>query len=148
MSLKKRIAAQLTERIKAKDVVGKSTLRMLVAAVKNREIETGSELDDQETMRVIARQASQRREAIRLYEQGGRRDLVLKEEAELDILMSFMPEQLSEEGIGRVVVGVIEEIDATGMQDMGRVMKTVMAKLAGSADGKLVNEIVKNQLSA
>jgi len=148
MSLKKRITAQLTERIKAKDVVGKSTLRLLLAAVKNREIEIGGELDDQETLRVIGRQLNQRREAIRLYEQGGRRDLVVKEEAELDILMAFMPEQLSEEGISQVVTAVIEEVAATGMKDMGRVMKTVMAKLAGSADGKLVNEIVKKQLSA
>jgi uncharacterized protein YqeY len=147
MSLKKRIVVQLTERIKAKDVVGKSTLRLLLAAVKNREIETGSELDDQETLRVIARQANQRREAIRLYEQGGRRDLVDKEVAELDILMSFMPEQLSEEAISQVVAGSIEEIAAKGVKDMGRVMKAVMAKLAGSADGKLVNEIVKKQLS-
>ena len=106
MSLKKRIVVQLTERIKAKDGVGKSTLRLLLAAVKNREIETGNELDDQETLRVIARQANQRREA-----------------------------------------GAIEEIAAKGMKDMGRVMKAVMAKLAGSADGKLVNEIVKKQLS-
>jgi len=148
MSLKKRITAQLTERIKAKDVVGKSTLRLLLAAVKNREIEIGGELDDQETLRVIGRQLNQRREAIRLYEQGGRRDLVVKEAAELDILMAFMPEQLSEEGISQVVTAVIEEVAATGMKDMGRVMKTVMAKLAGSADGKLVNEIVKKQLSA
>jgi uncharacterized protein YqeY len=148
MSLKKRIALQLTDRIKAKDVVGKSTLRLLLAAMKNREIEIGDELDDQETLQVIARQANQRREAIRLYEQGGRRDLVVKEEAELDILMSFMPEQLSEEGISQVVAAVIEEVAATGMKDMGRVMKAAMTKLAVSADGRLVNQIVKKQLSA
>jgi uncharacterized protein YqeY len=147
MSLKKRIVDQLTKSIKAKDVVGKNTLRMLLAAVKNREVEVRGELDDQEMVQVIRRQVNQHRDSIQMYEDGGRGDLVDQEQQELDLLLSFLPEQPSESSIHQIVADVIGEVSATGMKDMGRVMKAVMARLAGSADGKLVNEIVKKHLN-
>lgn len=148
MSLKETISQQLTAATKAKDAVRMSTLRMLRAAIKNREVELRAELKDPEILRVIGTQVKQHRDSIRQYGDAGRRDLVKREEEELGILMSFMPEQLSEAAVTEVVAGVIQELDAKDMKDMGRVMKTAMAKLAGSADGKMVSEIVKKKLTA
>ncbi len=146
MSLKKTILQQQTAATKAKDSVRLNTLRMLRAAIKNREVELRAELDDREILRVVRTQIKQHRDSMRQYKDGGRNDLADKEEQELAILMSFMPEQASEEAIARIVVQVIEELDAKDMKDMGRVMKTLMDKLAGSADGKVVSDIVKKQL--
>lgn len=148
MSLKETILQQQTEATKAKDSVRLNTLRMLRAAIKNREVELRAELEDQEILRVIHTQIKQHRDSIRQYKEGGRNDLADKEEQELAILMSYMPEQLSEEAITRIVIQVIEELDAKEMKDIGRVMKTLMAKLAGLADGKVVSEIARSQLSS
>jgi uncharacterized protein YqeY len=147
MSLKKTILEQLTTATKAKDSVRMNTLRMLRAAIKNREVELRTELEDQEILRVIRTQIKQHRDSIRHYKEGGRSDLEQKEEQELAILMSFMPEQLSQEAITKLVTRVIEEVDAKDMRDMGKVMKSIMATVAGSADGKVVSEIVRKQLS-
>jgi hypothetical protein len=146
MSLKETIAQQLAGATKAKDAVRMNTLRMLRAAIKNREVELRAELKDEEILRVIGTQVKQRKESIRQYEEGGRGDLSKKEGEELEILMSFMPEQISEEAVSKVVTEIIEELEAKDMKDMGRVMKAAMAKFAGSADGKLVNEIVRKEL--
>lgn len=148
MSLKETILQQQNAATKAKDAVQMNTLRMLRAAIKNREVELRAELEDPEILRVIHTQIKQHRESIRQYKEGGRHDLVKKEEQELLILMSFMPEQLSEEAITRTVTGVIEELGATDMRDMGRVMKMLMTKLADSADGKVVSEIARKQLGS
>lgn len=148
MSLKETIFQQQTAATKAKDAVQINTLRMLRAAIKNREVELRGELEDPEVLRVVGTQIKQHRESIRQYKEGGRDDLVKKEEQELSILMSFMPEQLSEEAIAQAVTRVIEELGATDMKDIGRVMKTLMAELAGSADGKVVSEIARKQLSS
>lgn len=147
MFLKETIAQQLAGATKAKDAVRMNTLRMLRAAIKNREVELRAELEDEEILRVIGSQIKQRKESIRQYEEGGRTDLAKKEEDERDILMSLMPEQMSEEQVTRMVLEIIEELDAKEIKDMGRVMKAAMAKFAGSADGKMVNEIVKRNLS-
>ena len=147
MSLKKTIAEQLADATKARDAVRMDTLRMLRAAIKNREVELRAELEDGEILRVIGTQIKQRRESVRQYEDAGRGDLAAKEAEELTILMSFMPEQMSEEVVNRAVVAIIHELGAKDMKDMGRVMKAAMAKFAGSADGKMVNEIVKRELS-
>ena len=149
MSLNQRIIQELKAATKAKDAVRMNTLRMLRAAIKNREIELRTELEDQEILRVIRTQVKQHRDSIRHFKEAGRSDLTKKEEQELTILMSFMPEQLSEEAIAQMVAQVIEELGAKDMADMGRVMKRLMGgKLASSADGKLVNEIVRKQLSS
>ena len=147
MSLKKTILRQLTEATKAKDAIRMNTLRMLRAAIKNREVELRTELQDQEILRLIRTQVKQHKDSIRLFKEGNRHDLAEKEEDELAILMSFMPEQLSEEAIGQMVTRAIEELDAKGMRDMGRVMKRLMSELGGSADGKIVSEIVRSLLS-
>jgi uncharacterized protein YqeY len=148
MSLQETIQNQLIVATKERDAVRVSTLRMLRAAIKNREVELQTELDDQEVLRLIRTQIKQRKEAIRQFKEGGRDDLVNKEEQELAVLMSFMPEQLSPEAINNVITAVIQELDARDMKDMGRVMKTVMGQLADAADGKVVSEIVRSQLSS
>lgn len=147
MSIKETIAQQLAEATKAKDGVRMNTLRMLRAAIKNREVEVRGELEDGEILRVIGSQIKQRKESIRQYEEAQRTDLSKKEGEELEILMSFMPEQISEDAVKRVVTEIIEELDAKDVKDMGRVMKAAMARFAGSADGKMVNEIVREELS-
>ena len=148
MPLKETILQQQTAATKAKDVVQINTLRTLRAAIKNREVEVRAELEDEEVVRVIRTQIKQRRESIRQYKEGGRSDLVDKEEQELSILMSFMPEQLSEEAITRTVTRVIKEIGAKDMKDIGRVMKALMAELSDSADGQVVNEIARKLLGS
>jgi uncharacterized protein YqeY len=147
MSLKETIADQLAGATKARDTVRMNTLRMLRAAMKNREVELRAELKDAEVLRIIGSQIKQRKESMRQYEEGGRMDLANKEGEELEILMSFMPEQISEEAVHRIVIEIIEELDAKDMKDMGNVMKAAMARLAGSADGKMVNDIVRKALS-
>lgn len=147
MSLKKTIMDQLMASTKARDAVRMNTLRMLRAAIKNREVELRTELDDQEILGVIRTQVKQHKDSIRYYKEGGRNDLEKKEEEELAILMSFMPEQLSEEAIAKMVTQVIEDVDAKDMRDMGKVMKLLMAKVAGLADGKVVSEIVRKHLN-
>jgi hypothetical protein len=147
MSLKETIAQQLAGATKAKDAVRMNTLRMLRASIKNREVELRAELEDVEILRVIGSQIKQRKESMRQFEEAGRTDLVNKEGEELEILMSFMPEQLSEQAVKMAVIEIIEELNAEDIKDMGRVMKAAMARFAGSADGKMVNEIVRKELS-
>jgi uncharacterized protein YqeY len=147
MSLQETIQNQLILATKEKDAIRVSTLRMLRAAIKNRAVELRADLDDQEILRLIRTQIKQRKESIHQFKEGGRDDLVNKEEQELAVLMSFMPEQLSREAINNLVTAVIQELGAKDMKDMGRVMKTVMGQLAGGADGKLVNEMVRKRLS-
>lgn len=147
MSLEEKLFSELAQAMKQKNSLRVNTLRLLKAAIKNRQVELQRKLEDNEILRVIGTQVKQRRDAIRKFHEGGRNDLVSKEEAELAILMSFLPEQLSPEAISQEVTSVIEELGAKDMKDMGRVMKAVMAKLAASADGRLVNEIVRKHLS-
>jgi uncharacterized protein YqeY len=147
MSLEEKLFSELAQAMKQKNSLRVNTLRLLKAAIKNRQVELQRKLEDNEILRVIGTQVKQRRDAIRQFHEGGRKDLVSKEEAELAILMSFLPEQLSPEAISQEVTSVIEELGAKDMKDMGRVMKAVMAKLAASADGRLVNEIVRKHLS-
>jgi hypothetical protein len=147
MSLEEKLFSELAQAMKQKNSLRVNTLRLLKAAIKNRQVELQRKLEDNEILRVIGTQVKQRRDAIRQFHEGGRNDLVSKEEAELAILMSFLPEQLSPEAISQEVTSVIEELGAKDMKDMGRVMKAVMAKLAASADGRLVNEIVRKHLS-
>lgn len=146
MSLEEELVGQLRQAMKEKDNLRVNTLRLLKAAIKNREVELQRKLEDDEISRLIRTQVKQHEDAIRQFHEGGRNDLVSKEQAELAILMSFLPQQLSPEAISQEVAVVIRELGAESIKDMGRVMKTVMAKLAGSADGRLVNEIVRKQL--
>jgi uncharacterized protein YqeY len=124
-----------------------SVLRMLKNALKNAEIAKKEELTEGEILNVLDKQAKQRQDAIEQFTGGGRADLADKEKAELELIQSYLPEKMSESELEEVVVKTIEELGATSMADMGKVMKEVMAKTAGQADGKAVSEKVKQKLS-
>lgn len=146
MSLIELINTDLVEAQKKQDAVVVSTLRMLLAAVKNAQIAKGAELSDNEILEQITKSAKQHRESIDAYEKGGRSDLVEKENAELSVLGKFLPEQMSEEEISRIVDEVIASMGAKGAGDMGHVMGGVMAKVKGQADGNVVSSVVRSKL--
>ncbi|MFP3869478.1 MAG: GatB/YqeY domain-containing protein [Syntrophobacteria bacterium] len=148
MSLQEEIAAALKDAMRVKDELRVSSLRLLLTAMKKREKEVCRSLEDTEVMSVISSQIKQRREAIEQYRTAGREDLARVEESELQVLQDFMPEQLSEEELARVVDEIIAELGATGMKDMGTVMKAAMSRLAGRADGKAINSLVRARLSS
>ncbi len=124
-----------------------STLRLLLSEIKNAEIAKGSELEDQEIISIIQREVKKRKEAAQGFRLGGREEGALKEEAELAILQSYLPEQLSNEELTKIVDEVINELGATSREDMGRVIGAVMAKVTGKAGGEVVSALVKEKLS-
>jgi uncharacterized protein YqeY len=136
----------MKDAMKARDEVRLSTIRLVRSAVRNREIDLKREMGDQEVIETISSLVKQRRESIRLFAEAGRDDLVAKEERELAILLTFLPQQLSREEVAELVVRVIGECGAQGGKDMGRVMKALMPHVAGRADGKLVSDVVKEKL--
>ncbi|HEX9080050.1 MAG TPA: GatB/YqeY domain-containing protein [Desulfuromonadaceae bacterium] len=147
MTLKEQLDDAMKQAMKARDDLRLSAVRMIRSQVKNREIEQKHDLDDQGVIEVISTLVKQRRESIRLYQEGNRQDLVDKEEAELAVLLGFLPAQLSPGEIGELVSRVIDETGAQGIRDMGKVMKALAPLTSGRADGKTVSEIVKQQLS-
>ena len=147
--LNKQIVADLTAAMKAQDANRTSTLRMVKAAMMNRQIEKGSELDDDEMQKLLRSLVKQRRDSIEQYEKAGRQELVDKEKAEIGVIETYLPQAASREEIEQAVAAAIAETGATSMKDMGGVMKTVQAALAGkNADGRLISEVVKAKLSA
>jgi hypothetical protein len=147
MSLKQQIIADLTASMKAQDAPRTSTLRMVKAAVMNREIEKGGELDDEEMMKLLRSLVKQRRDSIEQYEKGGRPELADKEKTEIDVIEAYLPQATSREEIEAAVAAVISETGAGSMKDMGKVMKAVQAALSGkNADGRTISEMVKAKL--
>ena len=147
MSLQEQISAALKDAMRARDEVKMSTLRLVLTAIKKREKEARSLLEDQEVISVITSQIKQRRESIEQYRKAGREDLAQTEENELQILQGYMPEQVSEEEISNTLDEIIAEVSAVSMKDMGKVMKAAMARLAGKAEGGAINAMVKAKLS-
>ena len=149
MSLKQQIISDMTAAMKAQDSVRTSTLRMLKAAITNREKEGGGELTDEEVQKLLRSQLKQRRDSIEQFEKAGRQELANKEKAEIAIIDTYLPQAASQEEIDQAVAGAIAETNASSMKDMGSVMKAAMVKLAGkNADGKMVSETVKARLSS
>ena len=149
MSLKEKILADLTVAMKAKEVVRTSTLRMLKAAMVNRRIEKGAELDEDEVMKLLRSQVKQRRDSIEQYLKGARHDLAAKETAEIVVIESYLPQAASADEIERAVAAAVAETGATSMKEMGAVMKATMAHLAGkNPDGRAVSDAVKAKLTA
>jgi uncharacterized protein YqeY len=147
MSLSKQIVSDLTAAMKSQDASRTSTLRMVKAAMMNRQIEKGSELEDDDMQKLLRSLVKQRRDSIELYDKGGRQELVAKEQAEIDVIESYLPQAASKEEIEQAVTAAIAETGASSMKDMGKVMKAAQAALAGkNADGKLVSEVVKAKL--
>ena len=137
----------IAESMKAKDPARLAPLRMLKAALMNREVERGRALDDAESLQVVSTLVKQRRDSIEQFTSGGRKDLADKEAAEIAVLEGYLPAAVSATDLERAVDAAIASTGATSPKDMGRVMKAVMAELAGkTVDGKAVNELVRRKL--
>ena len=147
MSLRAQITSDLTAAMKSRDAGLTSTLRMVKAALQNREIEKGGALDDDEMIKLLRSLVKQRQDSIEQFEKGGRQDLVEKERAEVEVIQAYLPAAASREEIEQAVAAAISETGATSMADMGKVMKAAQAQLAGkNADGRTVSEMVKAKL--
>ncbi|MDO8618840.1 MAG: GatB/YqeY domain-containing protein [Candidatus Daviesbacteria bacterium] len=142
---------QIQEELKtaqlARDETKVSTIRLLLAEVKNSEIAKGHELSDEEILEVVTREAKKRKEAAVGFRSGNREDSALKEEAELQILQGYLPAQMSDEELTKIVDEVITEVGAKTLADMGKVIGGVMSKVKGSADGGRVSNIAKQKLN-
>lgn len=147
MGLYEKVNEQMIQATKEKDRTRLSAVRLIKTALHNREIDLKRPLDDQECLQVLSGMVKQRRDSIEQFRQGGRMDLVEKEQAELAVIQHFMPQQMSEEDIEKEIEKAVQEVGATGIKDMGKVMKFLMPALTGRADGKLVGEKVKTRLS-
>ena len=137
--------------MRAKDAARLAVLRMLKSALKYSAIQTGGAdavLDDAAAIQVIRKQLKQRQDSIESFERGGRAELAAKEKAEIDVLNSYLPQQMSAEEITSVVRGAIAEVNATSKAQMGAVIKAAQAKISGRADGKTVSQEVQRQLSS
>ena len=148
MSLTADVSAAIADAMRKKDPARLSALRMLKAAFMNRSIEKGHDLDDNEARQVVASLVKQRKDSIEQFTSGGRQDLADKEAAEIRVLDAYLPPAVDPAAVGRAVDDAIAETGATSPKDTGRVMKAVMARLAGqNVDGKTVNELVRQRLA-
>jgi len=145
-SLKKKIDQDLKEALKKKDAVTLSVLRMVKSEIGYKEIEKGSTLSDDEAVMVLSSSMKKRKDSIEQFEKGGREDLASRERMELEVLCKYLPEQLTEAKLAEIVKQTIVELKATGPSNLGMVMKQVMQKVRGKADGKMVNQLVSSQL--
>ena len=149
MALSDKVSADITAAMKAKDAARLSALRMMKAAIMNKGVEKGRDLEDAEVLQVLASLVKQRRDSIDQFSKAGRTDLVDKETAEIAVLEEYLPPAASSAEIDAAVAEAVAETGATSPKDMGKVMKAVMPKLAGkNADGKAVNEAVRRKLGA
>lgn len=147
-SLKDQIQNDLADAMRNKQEIRKSALRMLIAAIKNTEIEARKPLDDAAVVTVIQKQVKQRRESIVEFQKGNRQDLVDKESAEAEVLEAYLPEQASTEEIEAAAKKVVAETGATGPRDIGKVMPVLTKQFAGRADGRVISEIVRGLLGS
>ena len=149
MSLSNTVTSDIAAAMKAKDSARLSALRMLKAAIMNKGVEKGRDLDDQEVQQVVSTLVKQRRESIEQFKNAGRTDLVDKESAELVVLSAYLPPAAGQDEIDAAVSAAIAETGATSAKDIGKVMKAVMPMLAGkNADGRAVTETVRRKLGA
>ncbi len=148
MSLLERLDADLVAAMKQREKLKVSLLRMLKSELKYAKIEKGRDLDETEVLDLLTRYARKRKESALEYEKGGRDDLVAKELAEHELVQVYLPRALDEKELGELVSTVVGELEASSMKDMGRVMKTVLERAAGRADGAMVSALVKSRLSA
>ena len=148
MSLRQDIHKDIAVAMKSGDKDRLSTVRMLMSAIKYKEVDAHRELTDEETIAVISTLVKQRQDSIEQFTKGNRMDLVEKETKELEVLRTYLPPQLSETEVRDIIKKAVAETGAQGQKDMGKLMKVVMPQVKGKADGKLVNDIVKEVLGA
>ncbi|NIQ12922.1 MAG: GatB/YqeY domain-containing protein [Candidatus Dadabacteria bacterium] len=146
MSLRDQIPEDIKQALRNKKSLELNVLRMLQSAIKNKEIENKGDLDDQQVIEVVSSEIKKRRDAIEEFLKVGREDAANEEKLEIDVLMNYMPRQLSEDEIKEHVINSINEVGAKSIKDLGQVMKILMPILKGKADGKLINKIVREQL--
>ena len=137
----------MKEALKSKDSVRLNTIRSLISATKNQEIDLRRELQDEEVLSLITREVKKRKEASSLYKQGGRTDLMEKEDQERVILQAYLPEQVSEEELRKRIQEVIAETGAKGMKDFGKIMKVLVPEFKGKADNSMIKELAGNYLN-
>jgi uncharacterized protein YqeY len=147
VDLKAKLNQDLKEALKAKDEAKLRTVRMLLAAIKNFEVEKMGPATDEEIFQIMSKEIKKRQEAIEMYEKGGRPDLAQAEKQEIEVIQSYIPNQLSEEEIRELARKVISEMNLKSPKDVGTAMKVIMPQVKGRADGKFVNKIVSELLS-
>ncbi len=146
MGLKDDIAAAVKDAMKKREKLRLGVLRMLMSEMKNRQIESRKDLEDADILQVITRMVKQRNDSAEQFTKGGREELAVKEMCEIEVLQGYLPEALSEADLEKLVQEAIAETQATSKKDMGKIMKVVMPKIAGRADGKAVNQMVARLL--
>ncbi|MFR8927223.1 GatB/YqeY domain-containing protein [Peptoniphilus senegalensis] len=147
MSLKERLMADLKEAMKSKDKLRKDVITMVRAAIKQKEVDERVELDDSDIENIISKQLKEKKASIEEFKKGNRQDLVDQTNDEIEILLKYLPEQLSDEELKEIIKKVIDEKEITSMKDIGKLMKNVMPLIKGKADGKQVNVIAKELLN-
>lgn len=147
MSLGQQLKDDMKTALKSGDKERLSVIRMVLASIKKSEIDKRGPLNDEETLQVVLREVKQRQDSLSEYEKAGRDDLANKERFELEVLHTYLPEQLSEEEVREIVLETIQAVGASSKADMGKVMGAVLPKVKGKADGKLVSKLVQEALS-
>lgn len=146
MSLKEKLQEDLKSSMKNKDTIRKSVITLVRAAIKQIEVDQRVELDDVAVMNIISKQLKQRNDSLAEFEKAGREDLIEETKSEIQVLKEYLPQQLSEEELEKIVIETIAEVGATSMKDMGKIMAIIKPKTAGRADGRKINELVKKNL--
>lgn len=147
MEIQNRLSEDLKTAMKAKEKIKVQTIRMVRAQLKDFQIAKRDELTEEDEISVLINAAKKRKEALELYEKSDRQDLIEQEKQELEIISAYLPAQLSKEEVEKVVLKVMEEVGASSPQDLGKVMGATMKDLKGKADGRMVQEIVREKLS-
>ncbi len=147
MEIQNRLSEDLKTAMKAKEKIKVQTIRMVRAQLKDFQIAKRDELTEEDEISVLTNAAKKRKEALELYEKSDRQDLIEQEKQELEIISAYLPAQLSKEEVEKVVLKVMEEVGASSPQDLGKVMGATMKDLKGKADGRMVQEIVREKLS-
>ncbi len=146
MTLKEKLLADMKEALKSRDSLRLNTIRSVIAAVKNQEIDLRKEIQEDEVLSLITREVKKRKEAATLFEQGGRLDLMEKEKQEFDILQAYLPEQVSEEDLRKRIQEVIAETGVEEMKDFGKIMKVLVPEFKGKADNGLIKTLASEYL--
>ena len=145
--LKEKLLNDMKESMKNKDIIRKNVIQMIRASILQIEKDNQKEVNDEEIIQIIAKEAKKRKDSLSDYEKSGREDLIEQIKQEITIIEEYLPEQLSAEEIEKIVSEIITKIGATSMKDMGAVMKEAKLKIGASSDGKTINEVVKKVLN-
>lgn len=147
MSLKEVLMEDMKDAMRSKNVIKKNTVTMVRAAIQRKEVDERIDVSDDAILEIIAKQLKEKKMAIDEFKKGDRQDLIDLTEKEIEFLLKYLPEQLSEDEIEKIVIETIEEVNAQSMKDIGLIMKAVMPKVKGKADGNTVNKIIKKRFN-